>query len=306
MIYTLTLNPSLDYIVTVKDFQMGKTNRTLTEKMVPGGKGINVSMVLDSLGIESRLLGFTAGFTGQELKQKIRAMGLKEEFLELSEGFTRINVKMKDFEGTEINGQGPVVEAAAEERLLAQLDQLTKGDILVLAGSVLKGMFPLIYSRILERLSEKGVLFVVDASGQSLWEVLKYKPFLIKPNHQELGDLFGVQVDSREGAIPYAKKLQEKGARNVFVSLAGEGAVLLSEDGTVYQRPAPRGRLVNGVGAGDSMVAGFLAGWLEKKKDPAAKRTEYAFCMGVAAGSASAFSENLATGEMIRNLMERM
>ncbi len=297
MIYTATLNPSLDYVITMKEFALGKTNRTLTESMVPGGKGLNVSMVLQNLGIGSTALGFTAGFTGVEIERMAAERGLNCDFIRVQEGLSRINIKMKDFDGTEINGQGPVIREVDAERLLEKLDGLREGDILVLAGSLPVGLEKCFYRDVLKRMSDKGVLCVVDAAGEQLLNVLESHPFLIKPNQHELGELFGVEIRSREEAAPYAKKLQEMGARNVLVSLSGEGAVLAAEDGQVYMQEAPKGMLVNAVGAGDSMVAGFLAGWLESD-------VEYlhAFRMALAAGSATAFSEDLATAEEIRAL----
>ncbi len=336
MIYTVTFNPSLDYIITVENFEMGKTNRTATEQMLPGGKGINVSIVLQNLGIETIALGFTAGFTGKEICRKVRDLGLGSELIQVEEGFSRINIKMKDFEGTEINGKGPVIGADAVERLLGRLDKLQDGDILVLAGSIPESMPDSIYRDIMSRLAGKEILFVVDATGELLLNVLDYKPFLIKPNNSELGEIFHVELKTRESVVAYAQKLQEEGARNVLVSMAGEGAVLVAENGAVYQMAAPAGKLVNAVGAGDSMVAGFLAGWTqgaelakeqaqeqteERAKEQAQEQTEeqanvqaqeqekvqveesakylHAFKMGVAAGSASAFSELLATKEEI-------
>lgn len=295
MIYTVTFNPSLDYIVTVKEFALGKTNRTVTEQMLPGGKGINVSTVLANLGIESTALGFTAGFTGEEIVKRVQNLGFTCDFIRVPEGFSRINIKMKDFDGTEINGKGPIIGAAEVEQLFHRLDQLKEGDVLVLAGSIPASMPDSTYRDIMSRLSDKGILFVVDATGELLLNVLEYHPFLIKPNNHELGEIFGVQLKTREAVIPYARKLRERGARNVLVSMAGQGAVLVDENGAVYELPAPRGKLVNAVGAGDSMVAGFLAGWMFKKE------YLHAFKMGIAAGSASAFSELLATeAEIIR------
>lgn len=295
MIYTVTFNPSLDYIVTVKEFALGKTNRTVTEQMLPGGKGINVSTVLANLGIESTALGFTAGFTGEEIVKRVQNLGFTCDFIRVPEGFSRINIKMKDFDGTEINGKGPVIGAAEVEQLFHRLDQLKEGDVLVLAGSIPASMPDSTYRDIMSRLSDKGILFVVDATGELLLNVLEYHPFLIKPNNHELGEIFGVQLKTREAVIPYARKLRERGARNVLVSMAGQGAVLVDENGAVYELPAPLGKLVNAVGAGDSMVAGFLAGWMLKKE------YLHAFKMGIAAGSASAFSELLATeAEIIR------
>lgn len=298
MIYTVTFNPSLDYIVSVSDFALGKTNRTTKEQMLAGGKGINVSTVLHNLGIENTALGFIAGFTGQEIKRKVQESGLKSEFMELENGFSRINVKMKDFDGTEINGMGPLIDEEAVERMKERLRKLEAGDMVVLAGSIPGTMSTSVYREIMCELSEKGIAFVVDATQDLLLNVLEFHPFLIKPNNHELGEIFGVEITEREQVIPYAKKLQEKGARNVLVSMAGQGAVLLDENGVTYQLPAPKGQLVNAVGAGDSMVAGFIAGYTETKD------YGHAFKMGVSAGSASAFSELLATREEIQRVYD--
>ena len=296
MIYTVTFNPSLDYIVTVKDFRLGETNRTASEQMLPGGKGINVSTVLENLGFENTALGFVAGFTGKEIVRKVQELGFRHEFIELQEGCSRINIKMKDFDGTEINGQGPAIKEADVQTLLERLDHLGEGDILVLAGSIPSSMPETIYADILKRLDGKGVMTVVDATNDLLMEVLKYHPFLIKPNQHELGEIFGVELTTQESVVPYAKKMQEKGAVNVLVSMGGKGAVLLDANGDVHMLPAPKGNLVNAVGAGDSMVAGFLAGWLEKQD------YEHAFRMGVSTGSASAFSEFLATRQEVESV----
>ena len=296
MIYTVTFNPSLDYIVTVNDFRLGETNRTASEQMLPGGKGINVTTVLENLGFDITALGFVAGFTGREIVSKVRELGFQSEFIELDEGWSRINIKMKDFDGTEINGQGPAISGAALQALLEKLDGLKEGDVLVLAGSIPASIPETIYAEIMKRLDGKGVLTVVDATNDLLMEVLPYHPFLIKPNQHELGAIFGVELDTQESVVPYARKMQEQGALNVLVSMGGKGAVLLDADGEVHMLPAPEGTLVNAVGAGDSMVAGFLAGWLEKKD------YEHAFRMGVSAGSASAFSERLATRAEVETL----
>lgn len=298
MIYTVTFNPSLDYIVSVENFQMGLTNRTTLESMFPGGKGINVSIVLKNLGIDNTALGFYAGFTGEEILRQIKEYGIKSEFILIEDGFSRINVKLKSSDGTEINGSGPKIGEEKIEQLMERLLQLEDGDTLVLAGSIPASMPDDIYRKILERLKEKKIRIVVDATKDLLLNVLDYHPFLIKPNNYELGEIFGVELKTREEVIPYAKKLREKGAVNVLVSMAGEGAVLAAEDGMIYQSLAPKGELKNGVGAGDSMVAGFLAGWMEKKE------YKHAFYMGLAAGSASAFSENLATRKEVENVYQ--
>lgn len=300
MIYTVTFNPSLDYTITIDDFALGKTNRTTTEQVFPGGKGINVSTVLASFGIENIALGFLAGFTGEEILRKVTARGLRHDFIWLKQGFSRINVKLKGYEGTEMNGRGPVIGPEELEKFLCKLETLTVGDVLVLAGSVAEGLPDTTYGDIMARLAGKGISFVVDASGQLLWNTLKYRPFLVKPNIHELEEIFGVSLETKEEIFFYAKKLQELGARNVLVSMAGEGAVFMDENAMAYQLQAPRGKLVNAVGAGDSMVAGFLAGWMEGKD------YDTAFCMGVAAGSASAFSEGLATKEDVWRIYSQL
>lgn len=293
MIYTVTFNPSLDYIVSVDEFKLGLTNRTSSELLLPGGKGINVSIVLMNLGIPSTALGFIAGFTGDELVRRLERIGVKNGFIDIEEGFSRINLKLKSIDGTEINGMGPKISDEEIAKLMEQLRELGKDDVLFLSGSIPASVPDDIYQKIVKSLDKKGVRIAVDATRDLLMNVLPYQPFLIKPNNHELGEIFNVELKTRDEVVPYAKKLQEKGAQNVLVSMAGEGAVLAAADGTVYEAPAPLGRLVNGVGAGDSMVAGFMAGWLEKED------YEHAFYMGLSAGSASAFSENLATREEI-------
>lgn len=300
MIYTVTFNPSLDYIVTIDDFKLGLTNRTSSELLLPGGKGINVSTVLRNLGIESTALGFIAGFTGEEVVRRMEQMGVKNGFIKMDEGFTRINLKLKSMDGMEINGMGPAISEEKIQMLMDKLNTLKQGDILFLSGSIPASMPDDAYQKIMKLLDGRGVQTVVDATKDLLRKVLPYHPFLIKPNNHELGEIFGVELKTRESVVPYARKLQEQGARNVLVSMAGEGAVLIAEDKTVYDAPAPKGTLINGVGAGDSMVAGFMAGYLEKKN------YKYAFHMGVAAGSASAFSENLATKQEIEAVYQQL
>lgn len=300
MIYTVTFNPSLDYIVSVENFQLGLTNRTSSELMLPGGKGVNVSTVLMNLGIENTALGFAAGFVGDEIVRQMEEMGVQNGFIRIEEGVSRINLKLKSIDGTEINGQGPVISPEHVEELMKQLDRLGEGDVLFLSGSIPSSMPDDAYQKIMERLDGRGVQIVVDATKDLLLNVLEYHPFLIKPNNHELGELFGVELKTREEVIPYAKKLQEKGAVNVLVSMAGEGAVLIDANEDVHMAPAPKGTLVNGVGAGDSMVAGFMAGWLEKQD------YEHAFRMGVSAGSASAFSEHLATKAEIEAVYQQV
>ena len=300
MIYTVTFNPSLDYIVSVDDFKLGLTNRTSSELILPGGKGTNVSTVLKNLGLESTALGFVAGFTGNEIVKRLNDMGIKSDFISIENGISRINLKLKSIDGTEINGAGPDISEEKVNELMDKLNQLKEGDVLVLAGSIPSSMSDNIYRDIMADLKDRGVMIVVDATKDLLLNVLEYHPFLIKPNNHELGEIFDVKLTTREEVIPYGRKLQEKGARNVLVSMAGEGAVLIAEDGQVFDAPAPKGKLINGIGAGDSMVAGFVAGWIEKQD------YEYAFHMGVASGSASAFSENLATKEEIINVYNQV
>lgn len=300
MIYTVTFNPSLDYIVTVDDFKLGLTNRTTSELMLPGGKGINVSIVLGNLGIDNTALGFTAGFTGKEIVRRVEGLGVKSDFIPIEEGFSRINLKLKSIDGTEINGSGPVISQEKIDQLMEKLHVLTSKDILVLAGSIPSSMPDDMYSKIMAELQDTGAMIVVDATRDLLVNVLQYHPFLVKPNNHELGEIFDVELKTREDVVPYARKLQEMGATNVLVSMAGEGAVLVAADGSVSAAPAPKGTLVNGVGAGDSMVAGFIAGWMKKHS------YEHAFHMGVSSGSASAFSELLATKEEIQAVYQQV
>lgn len=289
MIYTITFNPSLDYIASCEDFRLGETNRVTKEIIFPGGKGINVSIVLSNFGMETTALGFLAGFTGDEIRRLIVEKGIRNEMIPIANGFSRINVKLKSRVESELNGMGPLIDDEAIARLYEKLDELTDEDILCLAGSIPSSMPPTMYSDIMKHLKGRGIRIVVDATRDLLLNVLGYRPFLIKPNNHEIGELFGVKLNTREEVIPYAKKLQEKGAVNVLVSMAGEGAVLVDENGAVYQSEAPKGKLVNSVGAGDSMVAGFIYGYL--------KYGNYgeAFRYGLATGSASAFKEELAT-----------
>lgn len=300
MIYTVTFNPSLDYIVSVDDFKLGLTNRTSSELILPGGKGTNVSTVLKNLGFESTALGFVAGFTGNEIVKRLNDMGIKSDFISIENGISRINLKLKSIDGTEINGAGPDISEEKVNKLMDKLNQLKEGDVLVLAGSIPSSMSDNIYRDIMADLKDRGVMIVVDATKDLLLNVLEYHPFLIKPNNHELGEIFDVKLTTREEVIPYGRKLQEKGARNVLISMAGEGAVLIAENGEVYSSPAPKGTLVNGVGAGDSMVAGFMTGWMEKQD------YEHAFRMGVATGSASAFSEYLATRPEVEEVYKQL
>jgi 1-phosphofructokinase len=300
MIYTVTFNPSLDYIVSIDQFKTGITNRTDSELIVPGGKGLNVSTVLHNLGIKSIALGFTAGFTGAEIEKRCKEIGFLCDFIPVEKGLSRINVKIKGASETEINGQGPSIDNDSLKKLFRKLSKLSKNDTLVLAGSVPKGLPDTIYRDILSITNQKEILSVVDASGTLLLNTLSMHPLLIKPNHHELGALFNTKLHTKEEVIPYAQKLQKMGARNVLVSLGKDCAVLVAESGNVFSLSAPEGTLVNAVGAGDSMVAGFLAGWMDQKD------YTHAFKMAVAAGSASAFSETLAKKEEIIYLYNRL
>lgn len=298
MIYTVTFNPSLDYIVNVPGFTCGRVNRTREEKIFPGGKGINVSMVLKNLGYENTALGFYAGFTGNELQRLVEEKGICADFIPVAKGMSRINVKIRGDEESEINGQGPAILDDDIEKLYEKLERLRDGDILVMAGSIPDVMPQTIYMDIMKYLADRNLKIVVDATKDLLVNVLQYHPFLIKPNNHELGEIFGVTFKERSEVILYAKKLQKMGAKNVLISMAGNGAVLVAEDGNVYESEAPKGKVVNSVGAGDSMVAGFLAGYLQSGS------YQDAFHMGVCTGSASAFSEELATKAEVEQLLK--
>lgn len=296
MIYTLTLNPAVDYYVTVDDFKSGVVNRTNSEKISFGGKGINVSFVLAEFGIKSTALGFVGGFTGDALENYLKQTTINCDFVKI-EGNTRINVKLND---TDINSAGPQISDNELQQLYKKIDNLKNGDFLVLSGSVPKSLPQNIYETILERLKDKGVEFVVDAEKDLLLNTLKYKPFLIKPNHHELGQIFGVEIVDFDTALTYAKKLQDMGAKNVMVTLGKLGAVLACIDGETYTQTAPKGNVISAVGAGDSTVAAFLARYIEGY--------EYSDCLkwAVASGSATAFSVSLAVGEDIKNIFDRI
>ncbi len=297
MIYTVTFNPALDYIVSVDNLKLGSVNRTTSEKILAGGKGINVSIVLGNLGVKNTALGFVAGFSGEKIKQILKCMECNTEFITVKEGMSRINVKIKADEETEINGIGPKIESSDIDRLLEKLNLLEKDDILVLAGSVPNKIGSDIYADIMKKLEHKKIRIIVDATGDLLLKCLKYNPFLIKPNKDELGELFNVDIKENREIEEYALKLKDMGARNVIVSLGKDGAMGFFEDGRKIKAKAPSGKPINCVGAGDSMVAGFIAGYLESKD------YEYAFKKAVATGSASAFSMNLATKKEIDILM---
>lgn len=299
MIYTVTFNPALDYAVFVDNLCMGKTNRTTKESICAGGKGINVSAVLGNLGQKTVALGFIAGFTGRAIAEMTKNMGVEADFIEV-EGLSRINVKLKSGMETEINARGPEISPEAQALLMDKLSGLIAGDYLVLAGSIPSSMPKDIYEKILGAVSGKKINAVVDASGDLLKRVLPYKPFLIKPNTQELGELYGVEIESKEEALRYAKRLQEEGARNVIVSMGADGAVMVTEEGDEYLLEAPSGKVINTVGSGDSLVAGFIHGYENSKNYLTAFKT------GVAAGSASAFSEGLASGDEVSAVLKNM
>lgn len=297
MINTITLNPSLDYVVKVDNFKANILNRSNNEQIYAGGKGINVSIVLKNLGVDNTALGYVAGFTGDEILRQIKEHNVDCDFVKLQNGMSRINVKLKSDGETEINGSGPQITEKDLEYLYEKLNRLGKGDFLILSGSIPNSVPDDIYERIMKSLLDKKVEFIVDATKDLLLKVLKYKPFLIKPNHHELAEMFDVELKNDEDIIKYGKKLQQMGAKNVLISMAGDGAILIPENGFPIKREVPKGILKNSVGAGDSMVAGFLCGYLKNKN------LDEAFKMGIATGSASAFSDELATKEEVENLL---
>ena len=288
MIYTVTFNPALDYVMKVEKLQFDDINRTYGEELNYGGKGINVSVILSRLGVENTALGFQAGFTGEKLEELLKADGIKTDFIALKNGMTRINVKIKAQTELDINAVGPPIEEDEVERLFEKVKAFQSGDVIVLAGSVPGTLPPDIYEKILSVTSKSGVESVVDATGDLLLNVLKYHPFLIKPNHFELGDLFGVKIRDEAEIEKYAKQLQEKGARNVLVSRGKEGATLITEHGGVHTIGIIPGKPLNSVGCGDSMVAGFVAGYMDKRD------YAYALKLGSACSNATAFSYGLA------------
>lgn len=300
MIYTVTFNPALDYVVFLDELKSGDINRATRESIFYGGKGINVSTILNTLGLETTALGFVAGFTGKAIEEGLSSLGIRTDFIHLPEGNSRINVKVKHGDETEINGQGPVITKEAIDELFSKLDSLGREDILVLAGSIPNTLPEDIYEKILARLEPKGIRIVVDATKDLLLNVLKYHPFLIKPNNHELGEMFHTVCKTKEEIEFYAKKLQEMGAGNVLISMAGDGAILITRDGDSIQMGTPKGKVVNSVGAGDSMVAGFVAGYLKNGS------YEEALTWGTAAGSATAFSEGLAELSMIEKMRNQI
>lgn len=299
MVYTVTFNPAIDYVVHTGEMKLGATNRSEKEEMYFGGKGINVSIVLRELGIDSKALGFTAGFTGEAIENGLSEMGIDADFVRLKKGNSRINVKIKSTEETELNGQGPDIDEAAINALFEKLGKLSDGDTLILAGSIPSSLPSDIYEKILERLSCRNIKVVVDATKDLLLNVLKYKPFLVKPNNHELGEMFGVELKTDDDIEKYARKLQEMGAVNVLISMAGDGAMLIDEYGKMHRCGVCKGTVRNSVGAGDSMVAGFTAGSLKGDY-------EYALKLGTAAGGATAFSDGLAEKAKIDELLKTL
>ena len=305
MIYTITFNPALDYTVQVEEFEIGKINRTKSENILAGGKGLNVSIILKRLGIENTALSFIAGFTGKELERKIKQYNIKTDFIEINNGYTRINVKISSLKKnsliqereTALNGNGPEITQEDIDELLEKIKKINSEDIVILSGNVPKCINEDIYEIICKELNEKNVKFVVDASQKLLMNCLKYKPFFIKPNKDELEE---TKIKTKKEIIIYAKKLQEKGAQNVLISLGGDGAILLTEKNEVYYSNTPKGQVINTVGAGDSMVAGFVAGYLKKKDYKEALK------LGIASGSATAFSAGLAMNEEINGLLKQI
>ena len=302
MIYTVTFNPSLDYIVATDSLILGKVNRTVSELILSGGKGVNVSIVLNNLNVKNTALGFIAGFTGKEIENGLKKLGCCCDFITIEKGFSRINIKIKAKEETELNGMGPEISQKELNQLFEKLDCLQSQDILILAGSVPNSLPQNIYEKIMERLQNKNIKIIVDATKDLLINVMKYQPFLVKPNTHELGELFHTTLNTEEDIIFYGKKLQQmaNGNVNVLVSRAGEGAILIGTDDNIYKSPAPKGTLINSVGAGDSTVAGFIAGYLKNHS------LEEAFYMGVATGSASAFSKYLATKEEVEAVLSQL
>ena len=298
MIYTVTLSPTLDYVVSVDHFQTGAINRTRSEDVFPGGKGVNVSLVLNDLGYLTTAMGFIAGFTGAEIKRLLRVGGVESNFIQVERGMSRINMKIRSDEETAINGQGPEITQEDIGTLFSRLRFLIDGDTIVLAGHIPPSLPSDMYEQILEFLRGRNLRVIVDAEKELLTGTLRYHPWLIKPNAEELGDIFGIQIHSREEAVPYAARLQDMGARNVLVSLGGEGAVLLTEQGEIFSSDALKGKVVNTVVAGDSMIAGFLAGYLDSDGD-----YEMAFKEGLCAGAAKAFNLMMTTKKEICYLM---
>lgn len=299
MVYTVTFNPAIDYVVYTDEMKIGVVNRAQDEKIYFGGKGINVSIILNELGIKSEALGFVAGFTGEAIEKGMAEYGIKTDFIHLNNGFSRINIKIRSSAETELNGQGPKIPEKKIDELFQKFDKIKNGDTIVLAGSIPSSLPLDIYEKILKYLQNKNVRTVVDATGDLLVNVLKYKPFLIKPNNFELSEIFGVTLKTTKDISDCALKLKEMGAVNVLVSMAGDGALLVDEDGKIHVCGVCKGNVKNSVGAGDSMVAGFIAGCENGNY-------EYALKLGTAAGGATAFSDGLAQKDLIYSLLEQL
>lgn len=305
MIYTITFNPALDYIAQVENFKIGEINRTKTETILPGGKGLNVSIVLKNLEIENTALGFVAGFTGEELIRKMESQGVKTDFVKVEKGITRINLKISSMsenqvKETALNGMGPQITKNDMDILFEKIQKMSTKDIVILSGSIPKNMDKDIYEKICKELKEKGITFIVDSTQELLMNVLKYNPFLIKPNKEELEETLNCKISTKEDIVNAAKELKKRGAQNVLVSLGDDGALLLTKEDETYYSKVPKGQVVNTVGSGDSMVAGFLAGYYQTQD------YEYALKVGVAAGSATAFSIRLATKEDVDLLLKQL
>ncbi|MDO5010087.1 MAG: 1-phosphofructokinase [Intestinibacter bartlettii] len=300
MIYTVTLNPSIDYVIKVEKLVNGHVNRVNEEHVYPGGKGINVTRILKNLDNENIALGFVSGFTGDYIINSLQELNLKSNFIKVKEGFTRINVKIKSEEETEINGQGPKISEEELNRFYEIIDKLVDGDILILSGSIPACLDEKLYENIMKKVADRDIKVIVDATKNLLLNVLKYKPFLIKPNNHELAEMFGVELNSTKDVVFYAKKLKEMGAQNVLISMGKDGALLVSENGEVFTSNVAKGEVINSVGAGDSMVAGFISGYLKSGS------YEEALRLGAASGGATAFSSDLATREFIDKLVEEI
>ena len=300
MIYTVTLNPSIDYVIKVDKLTTGNINRVNEEHVYPGGKGINVTRILKSLDNDNIALGFVSGFTGDYIINSLQELNLKSDFIKVKEGFTRINVKVKSEEETEINGQGPKISEEELNQFYKVIDKLVDGDILILSGSIHSCLDERLYESIMKKVEDRDIKVIVDATKNLLLNVLKYKPFLIKPNNHELAEMFNVELNSTEDVVFYARKLKEMGAQNVLISMGKDGALLVTENDEVFASSVAKGEVINSVGAGDSMVAGFIAGYLKSNS------YEEALRLGAASGGATAFSSDLATREFIDKLVDEI
>ena len=300
MIYTVTLNPSIDYVINLEHLNTGHVNRVNSEHVYPGGKGINVSRILKTLGHDNVATGFVSNFTGDFITNSLSDLNVKSDFIKLDNGFTRINVKIKSDEETEINGGGPHISDEKLKELFDKLSELKEGDILVLAGSIPSTLKEDLYEKIMEQVKEYNVKVVVDATKNLLLNVLKYNPFLIKPNNHELEEIFNVKLECVDDIATYSRKLQEMGARNVLVSRGKDGAILITEDKELFISNVPKGIVINSVGAGDSMVAGFISGYTNSNS------YEEALRLGAASGSATAFSSDLANKDLIDRLIREI